>query len=85
MIIEAPEEPLKRKMTPRQEELLRRIVATNGGGINVGLNNEAVARGLIARHFIQGKSGSPYMAVHTKHGLEWVRNNPPKAAQQENR
>lgn len=71
-----PEKPVVRKMTPAQEDLLRKIVATNGGGVDVSGPYRNAAKALVARHFIQGKRGQGYIAVHTREGLEWVRNNP---------
>lgn len=71
-----PDEPLTRKMTPAQEALLRRIVATNGGGISAISENDRVIKGLIDRHLIQAKKTISSMMVHTREGLEWVRANP---------
>ncbi|WP_026793173.1 hypothetical protein [Pleomorphomonas oryzae] len=73
-----PDEPLNRKMTPAQEDLLRRVVRTNGGGVSGFREKDSVIDGLMKRGMIQGKRGQEYMIVHTKRGLQWVRDNPPK-------
>jgi hypothetical protein len=65
------------KLTAPQEMMLRRIVATNGGGVHAGFNearnDTRVMRRLEAMGLVQGKAGSPGWAVHTRAGLEWVR------------
>ena len=65
------------KLTAPQEKMLRLIVATNGGGVFVGFNEctnaVKIMRRLEAFGLIQGKAGSPSWAVHTRPGLEWVR------------
>lgn len=71
-----PETASTQKMTPKQEALLRRVVATNGGGISSYGVPDSTIKGLMDRHFIQGKAGSPSSIVHTREGLEWVRANP---------
>lgn len=71
-----PDEPLDRQMTQAQKDLLRRVVATNGGGISQYAENQRVISGLVLRHMIQGKAGSGSMMVHTRRGLDWVRENP---------
>lgn len=71
-----PEVPVARKMTAKQIELLRKIVASNGGGVSVHGPYLTTAKALIERHMIQGKRGQQSVAVHTHIGLEWVRNNP---------
>lgn len=70
-----PEIPLKRKITVQQEELLLKIVMTNGGGINRDNSGyaDSVISGLVRRHLIQGKSGHSWMMVHTREGLETAR------------
>jgi len=68
---------MTQKLTGPQEKMLRRIVATNGGGIHAGFNevgnDTRVIRRLEALGLVQGKAGSPSWAVHTRPGLEWVR------------
>ncbi len=71
-----PDEKLERKMTPAQEDLLRRVVKTNGGGVSAYRVPDATIAGLVKRHFVQSKLGEPYTIVHTREGLEWVRANP---------
>lgn len=71
-----PDVPLKRKMTPAQIELLRRVVATNGGGVSGYHETESTVKGLIQRHMVQGKAGAQDSIVHTREGLDWVRANP---------
>lgn len=70
-----PETPLKRKLTEQQEELLLKIVMTNGGGINRDNSGyaDSVISGLVRRHLIQGKSGRSWMMVHTRDSLEMAR------------
>lgn len=65
-------------MTPAQEDLLRRVVKTNGGGISSYDEPDSTISGLVSRHLVQGKSGSPSVIVHTREGLDWVRANPSK-------
>ncbi len=72
----APDEPVTRKMTKAQEELLRRVVRTNGGGVSGFREKDSVIKGLMDRHMIQGKKGQESMIVHTARGLQWVRENP---------
>lgn len=63
------------KLSKAQEALLRKIVASNGGGLDVDAQNRTVK--ILYKHdLIQGKSGRQHWAVHTREGLEWVRNNP---------
>lgn len=68
-----PDEALARPMGPAQVDLLRRVVATNGGGISAYSEKHSVVEGLIKRHMIQGKRTNEFMMVHTRKGLEWVR------------
>lgn len=76
MDIVPPDAPVTRKMTANQIELLRKIVASNGGGVDVSGPYRAPAKALVDRHMIQGKRGQQTVAVHTHIGIEWVRNNP---------
>lgn len=71
-----PETAAARKMTPAQEALLRRVVKTNGGGVSSYGVPDSTIKGLVVRHLIQGKAGSPSTIVHTREGLDWVRANP---------
>lgn len=64
------------KLTKPQERMLREIVATNGGGISGFILRERVMRALESKGLIQGKLNASHRAVHTRIGLEWVRNNP---------
>ena len=67
------------KVTPLQAETLRKIVATNGGGVSTSTRGIVwrVVKALEVKGLVQGKSGYQHWAVHTREGLEWVRNNPP--------
>jgi hypothetical protein len=70
-----PDEPMKRVLTPLQQELLLKIVRTNGGGIsrdNSGYPDSCII-GLVKRHLIQGKAAHSWMMVHTREGLEEAR------------
>lgn len=58
------------RLGPRQWELLGRVVRTSGGGVNCFSENERLFRSLEKRGLIQGKSGQPWRAVHTREGLE---------------
>lgn len=61
-------------MTDLQRDLLRRVIATNGGGLSVYDWPDRVVNALVRRHFIQGKAGNPGRFVHTRLGLEkWRR------------
>jgi hypothetical protein len=71
-----PDEPSDKPMTPAQIELLRRVVRTNGGGVNARGENARVVQGLMDRHMVQGKSGDLSCMIHTRRGLDWVRANP---------
>jgi hypothetical protein len=71
-----PDKPLERKMTAAQEALLRRVVATNGGGVSAYDVPDSTLAGLVKRHLVQSKSVASYTIVHTREGLEWVRANP---------
>ena len=66
------------KLTPAQADTLRKIVATNGGGISPYENKVVwrVVKALEAKGLVQGKSGSQHCAVHTREGMDWVRSNP---------
>ena len=57
----------------RQLAMLRKIVATNGGGIWAGGPDERVIKSLYRRGLVQGKSGSQWCAVHTRASLELIR------------
>nr|WP_313665542.1 hypothetical protein [Brucella intermedia] len=61
------------KLGQKQEQMLRDIVKTNGGGISSFKLDQRVMRALERKGLIQGKSGQECSAVHTKSGLEWVR------------
>jgi len=65
-----------RKLGPKQAQMLRDIVKTNGGGISGYSLDQRVMRSLEAKGLIQGKLNQSSVAVHTRAGLEWVRNNP---------
>jgi hypothetical protein len=73
-------EPAPVKLTPSQAALLRRIVATNGGGIVGGFHEASRQMKMIRRlenlGLVQGKKSAPSIVVHTRAGLEWVRANP---------
>lgn len=79
---DAPQQTTVR-LTPTQQSLLRRIVATNGGGISTykleGSERRVVMR-LCSMGMVQGKAGQEWVAVHTRPGLEWVRANPEEKA-----
>ena len=64
------------KLTQPQERMLREIVSTNGGGISGYCLDQRVMRSLERKGLIQGKLRQESRAVHTRAGLEWVRNNP---------
>lgn len=68
-----PDERLIRPMTEMQRDLLRRVIATNGGGLSVYAEPDRLVDALVRRHFIQGKAGSPGRFVHTRLGLEEMR------------
>lgn len=68
------------KLGKAQEKMLRDIVATNGGGISGYSLDQRVMRALEAKGLIQGKCSCPSAAVHTRDGLDWVRNNPVREA-----
>ena len=65
------------KLTPAQANMLRRIVASNGGGVS-GYERSALntMRALERRGLVQGMSGREWRAVHTRDVLDWVRANP---------
>jgi hypothetical protein len=58
------------RLGPRQREFLARVCKTNGGGINCWGEEERIFRSLERHGLIQGKSGQPCCAVHTREGLE---------------
>lgn len=62
------------KLGKLQEAMLRDIVKTNGGGRSGYVLNIKVMRALERKGLIQGKMNDPSTAVHTRAGLEWVRN-----------
>lgn len=70
------------RLSPAQATLLRRIVATNGGGtgpyISTSDREYKTAMRLYDLGLAQGKAGNDSMAVHTRKGLAWVRANPAK-------
>lgn len=70
------------KLTAPQEAMLRRVVATNGGGVHAGFSEgQRETRVLLRLHemgLVQGKAGMDGWAVHTKQGWAWVKANPPK-------
>lgn len=65
------------KLTPLQQEALRQVCRTNGGGVyvrcttknDVVVPQERVMAALFAKGLIQGKAGSYSTVVHTKEGL----------------
>ena len=61
------------KLSDAQLAMLRRVVATNGGGVFVEYGNLRTLRALERRELAQGKKGSPGWAVHTRAGLDLVR------------
>lgn len=63
-----------RKLTAKMEEALSSVVKTNGGGVSGYSYPESVWRGLIRRGLVQGKNGQAYRVVHTKEGLDYIRN-----------
>lgn len=62
-----------KKPTALQEAALRRVVATNGGGLSKHEYSKHVWQGLINRGLVQGKAGSGERVVHTKMGMEYIR------------
>lgn len=64
------------KLGRKQAQMLRDIVNTNGGGISGYSLDQRVMRSLEEKGLIQGKLNQQSAAVHTRAGLEWVRNNP---------
>jgi hypothetical protein len=60
-------------LSEAQLAMLRRIVATNGGGVWVEYGDLRTLRALERRELAQGKKGSPGWAVHTRAGLDLVR------------
>jgi hypothetical protein len=64
-----PAKASTRKLTEKQAELLSRICRTNGGGISARDADRSVLRGLMNRHFVQGKEGHAGHVVHTREGL----------------
>ncbi len=64
------------KLGPKQAQMLRDIIKTNGGGISGHSLDQRVMRALENKGLIQGKLNQSSVAVHTRAGLEWVRNNP---------
>lgn len=63
------------KLTSPQNKMLRKIVATNGGGISEMRLNHSTMWSLHKRGLIQGKRGMQSWAVHTRKGLDWVKVN----------
>jgi hypothetical protein len=57
----------------RQIEVLGQVIATNGGGLHAGFSESSdvtkVLRSLECKGLVQGMSGNPQRAVHTKEGL----------------
>lgn len=72
-LIEAPDDPLTRKMTDKMRDLLVRIVKINGGGVDYFDCDRSALHGLVRRHLVQGKSGNQQRIVHTRRGLELAR------------
>jgi hypothetical protein len=69
------------RLTPKQADLLRRIVKTNGGGISAYRlhgGERCIMWRLHELGLIQGKSGDLSTCVHTREGLDWVRNEGPQ-------
>lgn len=62
------------KLGKLQKAMLRDIVKTNGGGRSGYVLKTNVMRSLERKGLIQGKMNEPSTAVHTRLGLEWVRN-----------
>lgn len=58
------------RLGPKQIDLLKKVVASNGGGVSGYSVNLKTMRSLEKKGLIQGKLGQPYMIVHTKMGLE---------------
>lgn len=71
--MEHPDTPDTRPPTKAQIELLRKIVATNGGGVSSLNIPERTLQGLVARHLVQGKLNNPHRVVHTRAGLDLIR------------
>lgn len=68
-----PEKRVERAPTEAMMVVLRDVVATNGGGLSPSGIPHSVIKGLVARHLVQGKAGAGSRIVHTKLGLEFVR------------
>lgn len=60
-------------LTPRQLEMLGRVVASNGGGLNGYSEDSRVYRALERKGLVQGKSGLQCRFVHTREGLAFWR------------
>ncbi len=58
------------KLTKPQMKMLIKIIKTNGGGVSGYSLHEGVMRKLEEKDLIQGKLRQPFMAVHTRLGLE---------------
>jgi len=61
------------RRAPKQLDMLRRVVATNGGGLNAYSAPRATWKALFEKGLVQGKSGLACCIVHTRLGLEVVR------------
>ena len=62
------------KLTPPQERVLRRIVKTNGGGVYFEFHPDLrVIQRLHRMGLVQGKKRSAGLAVHTREGLNLIR------------
>lgn len=73
--LDHPAEPMVRKLSDKQARMLDAVCRTNGGGVSLYEWPKTTARGLMARHFIQGKAGHPGHIVHTREGLAFWRSN----------
>lgn len=66
----------KSLLSAAQLRMLDRVVRTNGGGLSVYSidgRERAILRRLEDADLIQGEQGQQYMAVHTKEGLQRLR------------
>ena len=67
--LEHPEIPLIKPMTEKHAAMLNRICRTNGGGVSIYDTDRSVLKGLVRRHFVQGKAGNDGRIVHTREGI----------------
>lgn len=73
MIVQQEKDLSGRKPSPKMIEALARVVATNGGGVSYYDYPKSVWQGLLDRGLAQGKLGNPSRVVHTKDGLEFIK------------